>query len=58
MALAGPAVPPRAQAAGDLRVPVQLEADGGVHQPLPLQAGGVPRHAASSRAAPLRIRPR
>jgi hypothetical protein len=55
VALARPAVAPRAEAAGHLRVPLQLEADGGVHQSLPLQASRVACHAARSRATPLRI---
>jgi hypothetical protein len=55
MALARPPVPPRVEAAGHLRVPLQLEADGGVHQPLPLQAGRVARHAARPCAPTLGI---
>ena len=40
VALAGPAVPPRAEAAGVLRVPIRLQAERGVHQPLPLPPRG------------------
>ena len=43
VALARPAIPPRAQAAGGVRVSVWLQAEGGLHQPLPLQAGGESR---------------
>ena len=40
VALAGPAVSPRAEAAGVLRVPIRLQAERGVHQPLPLPPRG------------------
>ncbi len=40
VALAGPPVPPRAQAPGGVRVPVWLQTEGGLHQPISLQASG------------------
>lgn len=40
VALAGPPVPPRAEALGGLRVSLRLQAEGGLHQPVSLQACG------------------
>lgn len=51
VALARPAVPPRAESPGLLRVPVRLQAEGHLRQPLPLQARGDSWYARQQRIA-------
>ena len=51
VALARPAVPPRAEGPGVLRVPLRLQAEGHLRQPVPLQARGDSRYTASSQCA-------